>query len=248
MRLLLLITVAAVFATVAVMVSTRSTKAQAERPFTMTEVTHYYAPNGRDTTTETTIFGVRSDGSWFRDFTRQFDSGDGKKWTVNFRKFADYSKGLRVSLYPALQAVTTSPAERPASSAPACTEGSAGGAVLGYPVQLVTKVLKMRDRSVERNLWIAPDLGCRVLRLNTTVTMSDGQSGGASTMEVASISLGEPSPAYFLVPLGWAERSPSEVNSAAATLTNAPVCPGCDETGTVLDNVYRSSRTKAGWK
>lgn len=249
MRTASLIAFLAALATIAVIVPVRSLRAQGERkPFTLTEVTRYYAPDGKDTTTETTIFGVRSDGSWFRDFTRQFDSADGKPRTVNFRKFADFSRGLRVSLFPALQAVTTTPAERQAPPEPACAEGQPDGTILGQPVRLVTKVAHMDDRTVERKMWVAPDLGCHILRLQTAVTMSDGRSGGTNSMEVASISPGDPSPAYFLAPRGWTEKPPSEVTAEAAALTNAPPCPNCDATGAMLDNAYRASRARPGWK
>ncbi|HVN03459.1 MAG TPA: hypothetical protein VMT86_03515 [Bryobacteraceae bacterium] len=102
----------------------------------------------------------------------------------------------------------------------------------------------MKDSTIERKSWVAPDLSCSLLRLETRVTMLDRSNGGTNEMEVTHIAMGEPSPAYFTIPQGWTEEPPSQVKAEAAALNGIALRPGCEESGAAMDRVYNSARAR----
>lgn len=81
--------------------------------------------------------------------------------------------------------------------------------LLGQEVYRIHRSRQVRGATENDTKWVAPKLGCFVLKRTRTVSY-----GGGSTSEtVTSLILGDPAEALFVIPAGYVERSPSQLAS-----------------------------------
>ncbi len=92
-----------------------------------------------------------------------------------------------------------------------CPEGIAQGAdretLLGQEVYKIHSSREVHGRTEDDTKWVAPELGCFVLKRTRTLTYA----GGSTSETPASLKIGDPAEALFAIPAGYVERSPSQL-------------------------------------
>jgi hypothetical protein len=155
-------------------------------------------------------FARRADGSTVQ--SRVVTGPDGKQYTQ--RTVADAAKGVRVVIDGVTQSITTYHLSKVAVAelrAPARRCGNdaspSGESLMGHAV--VRTVLNANGRI---ETFLAPDLGCVLLRERVYRPDANGNDRQVASKEAVAVMPGDPDPALFVIP-DWPERSPSEVTS-----------------------------------
>ncbi len=155
-------------------------------------------------------FARRADGSTVE--SRVVTGPDGKQYTQ--RTVQDTATSRKVVIDGVTQSVTsyhlskaaaaelTTPARRCGAEALPTSEP-----VLGHRV--VRTVLNANGRI---ETFLAPELGCALLRERFYRADASGKEYVAAAKEAVAVMKGDPDPALFVIP-DWPERSPSEVMS-----------------------------------
>lgn len=186
---------------------------------------------------------VEKSGDWTRDsfYSRRSDGSsvesrvttgpDGKQYEQ--RTVIDTARRARVVIdgmtesittYPLSQARVESYKKRALNCVPEESSPSES-TLLGYRILRRSQTLPA-ERYQRVETWLAPDVGCVILRSETFGHDGEGHEVLASK-EAASITRGDPDPTLFVIP-NWQERSPSEVFAAydAKFGTEAPAAAG----------------------
>ena len=219
-------------------------------PFVAKVAVRSYDAAGQLTMTEMRTEAVRGDGSdvWVRE------TQNGRP--LDMRVVRDLSRGVRVSVEPRTRSLTTYKLTAREKALGYGWRASAGcklgpwleratgdvGTMLGYNVVKGAETMPPAGPGVrvEREVWMAPRLGCYPLSAKMT-KYEDGQMIQWSLAEVVSIEEQEPDPALFVLPADYTERKPSEVLALLPPPPNGRPCTAC-ATGAnkVLDQAYAS--------
>jgi hypothetical protein len=171
--------------------------ASAKTPFTSTELTRSFDAGGKLTSETRFVYATRSDGS--------IASVDLDESTGNARQVIDRSRQKTYLIDPKARIVTSMGGPRiasPAAEPRDCGRRFSaqqytiepGGKLHGIDVQKLT--VSLSDGQIQ--LWLAPSLGCHVLR---SVAIHKGRI--LKVFESVSLKLGDPDPVLFEIPSGY---------------------------------------------
>jgi hypothetical protein len=108
---------------------------------------------------------------------------------------------------------------------------------LGHRAMKANRETNTGAIKVQYENWIAPDLGCLVLK-STVTRFQNGVLQAYKYKVVTALKLGEPDATLFQWPQTFVERKPSQVLSEAARRKGIS-CPECEQhSGTALDKAY----------
>ena len=146
------------------------------------------------------------------------------------RMILDLSKPARLTVYPALSAVTTFPLDQREADGERRQQTSCGGgatavksARMGYEVvsQRPTRdIPNLPSHFPDVEVWVAPALGC--IRLEETMRR-DGKA--VSVRQAENIRLGDPDPSLFEVPADYQELSPMQLGQRFKELSRDQYVP-----------------------
>jgi hypothetical protein len=188
--------------------------------------------------------GIRSDGSTSRIKTVKAPDGT----ILEKRKFKDFAARIGVSIDVFTKSTTTykissKTADR-SRIPPRCspTRDAPRATFLGYETFLEVIQEKLSDGEIAERTeqWRAPALNCLPLQTKM-VKFSRGAQIAGQIQRVTKLHFGEPPQAWFEVPIGYAERKPSEVIAEFRKLTSLPL-PLSPTLPGRLDEVYEASR------
>jgi hypothetical protein len=193
----------------------------------------------------TIIRAFLADGSEVTAGMRQYPAPGGP-W-FPYREVTDVPGRRRVNIDFATQSLTTYPmsdkyiAHLPArweEEATACHDPSASrGTYLGHEIVKRTKSRRYGSSLLRTEVWNAVSLNCALLRKETFL---DGRR--AFLREAVSVTLGDPAPELFVVPNGYVERSPSEVE--AEIIRRFPTFPSrAPDVRRIMEENYWGKRT-----
>jgi hypothetical protein len=222
----LLIGAGAIFAVVAI--SGVVTRARIVRAQSSTFIIKYVEKSGD--WTRDSFYSRRSDGSSVE--SRVTTGPDGKQYEQ--RTVMDTVRRARVVIDGMTESTTTYPLsqarvesyKKPALNCVPEEASPFESTLLGY--RIVRRSLTLPAERYQRvETWLAPDLGCVILRSETFGHDSQGHEVSLASKEATSITSGDPDPTLFVIP-NWQERSPSEVFAAygAKFGTEAPAAAG----------------------
>ena len=193
----------------------RSRKGSPLIPFTAQLVEKHFrsAMDTAPIAAEHISFARRSDGSEAN--YRTLKSPDGKQFG-QLGGIIDLGRAVSISIEPFTRSATTMD-ERldvlkyrlEANGCPADVDKLGEHAkMLGYEVVKIHECDHPHCDTEFVDTWVAPELGCFAL------AETDATRGAPNVKTVISVTKGEPSPAMFVVPSDYVERSPSQLSAA----------------------------------
>ncbi|HEY6290188.1 MAG TPA: hypothetical protein VI455_01320 [Terriglobia bacterium] len=112
--------------------------------------------------------------------------------------------------------------------------------MLGYDTVVVQTAKPLAPgETIERTEWRAPALDCFTLKEVSAFRQPDSRST-RTTREALLVAEGEPSASLFEIPVGYVERTPSELFAERARRFPNEPADTPDKTTTMLDGVYQS--------
>jgi len=185
-------------------------------PFTATMESRSYNPDGTLSSSHQRLYAVRSNGTKIEIL--KIPTPDGR--LTDGKSVTDLDAGLMVSAVEATESLITHPlrAETVAKyrRAPtACTSDPTAehSKILGYDVVRVKREWHVAGRFTLVDKWVAPALNCFALKSTSTGGAEGEPASYPYVQEVLFVLPGEPSPSLFEIPVGYVERSPSEMNA-----------------------------------
>jgi hypothetical protein len=216
------VTAVIVFATVVYSVHSQTTP-KPLRAFLVTSVMSSPQAGSPYLLTSTFTRAVRADGSWVEIWSSR---AGGQDW--HERDIHDFTSGILTIVDDMTQSVVTRaiPAHdltQQRLAAAASCDGTSAGQILGFGVTYTEEKYPITqnpqgDATAVEKRWLAPDLGCFVLRKETTWTRnSDGALLVDTKVTPLTVTF-QPVDQLFDVPASYQERTPGEVLRLQATL------------------------------
>lgn len=181
-------------------------------PFTIEMVTEIYDLNGAQHATVPFTVAYANDGSNVRIDYFETESGE----AVERRRIYDLDGGYKyVTFGESVSSYSLSSARVDAIRNEKFKCGnflSQKKELFGFEVVLEVEdisALYPNLKSARRESWHAPDLGCTALRVEVTVTESDGTTRVVSGLSAKKVTVGAPDRSLFVVPDYYVERTPS---------------------------------------
>lgn len=182
-----------------------------------------FQTNGQSKQSES-VFVLRSDGSEVEP--RSVMAPDGKSYDQRIIINVQDSKRIFVDgITRSLTTMVLPDRDVEKYRARACDPGSEAGTILGHRVTK-REISAGVDRMLET--WIAPELGCVVLKQVLKQIDAKGVATPLLVKEAFEVSFGEPDPSLFVLP-SWPERSPSQVAAEFARMFGVRGDPRADE-------------------
>jgi hypothetical protein len=199
------VALATVFATGAITMKYHPQLAANTTPVTIIYSVAVFEPSAAATPSRTNqeTLAVRSDGSFARANSGPTSSGElptARLINLPDRYFVVDPFTLSVASYNKQM--------RPLVAAPKDCGGQHGDPILGHATQIVHRQDPPAMKITE---WLGVDVNCLPLRSEYSIQDADRDVRGIKVAE--SITLGEPRADWFLVPAGFQERSPSEIQA-----------------------------------
>jgi len=243
---LILLTV--VIAAGSFLVVQRTLSAQQQRvPFMATVRETSYMPSGQVDFSQEVFFAARSDGSTVRG--RNLEAPD-KRMTGQQRWVFDLAHAEEFSVDGLTESISTVPLLKVAveehKRVPSCPGEAVPSRILGYDVVRNISAIDPAGR-IRKEEIRAPALNCYRLKVTITIGNTDAESYVAKISEVTGISLGEPTPALFVKPAGYTERSPSQRRTEFYRRYPQGGCPSCIvEADKRSDEAYHAKQSNRG--
>lgn len=184
-----------------------------------------FNPDGTETLSVTTTQAVRSNGSsatWWRTF--QHETGTIASDYAEAKRIYDLESRVEKLVFPLTRSVSSVPVsdkqlQQLQKKPPAdCKSGGeawtvdpqpAVRSILGYPVVHLSTSTENAESRIDQ--WVAPSLGCLTMRMTwRAFDQTTGALNLVKTVDVTSVTEGEPDLDLFSVPEEFTERSPWE--------------------------------------
>jgi hypothetical protein len=207
-------------------------------PFTATLLTKQYDARGMELASFSTLVAKRRSGS-----TSTIREGFRNNETSKFTSIRLVEEMKEVSGFNGVKSKFTTklsreraeqlaaPGDRDCTSVPGTLHPAQDPqTILGFTV--VRKVLS-QDRPGGKTTitesWLAPELGCLVMRKTHGVMETSGTVLNFESVEAAHVMVGEPDAALFSIPDDFVERTPSEAYAAEAARLGDADCKKCPQ-------------------
>ncbi|MEK7406003.1 MAG: hypothetical protein AAB225_12915 [Acidobacteriota bacterium] len=191
------------------------------------------------------FYAARADGSTVDGLITPYP--EGREYTV--RSVTLVPERKYVVVIEAIESVSTTPLSTKelvtltAPPGPNCV--TKGTTVLGYEKLMGHDVVKLQRKGKFYNIetWQAPALHCFALKSVKEVRNTDGSLNTRTIRTAVSLALGDPAAELFMIPTGYVERPPSQMNieEGRRLLGYVPQC--LIDAAPKLDRNYYRSRS-----